>query len=149
MFVFHYIPTSEQSVNSSLLSIQSLFIEFLAFGQLMIRRGGAFITTLSFSFHVFFFNLRRLIFYNKLSYKESTLFRKTVYAILIILALSFIVTVIILASYAAYIYITIVFVVGLLIINARKRELACCFLRRSATSKDRCSPRHYRALRSV
>jgi hypothetical protein len=71
VFVFHYIPTSEQSVNSSLLSIQSLFIEFLAFGQLMIRRGGAFIATLSLSFHVYFFNLRRLIFYNKLSYKRE------------------------------------------------------------------------------
>lgn len=44
------------------------------------------------------------------------------YAMLAMMALLFITTVIVLATYVAYIYITIVFAFGLLIILATKRE---------------------------
>ncbi|KAL3759065.1 hypothetical protein ACHAWU_008674 [Discostella pseudostelligera] len=74
----------------------SITIEFLAFGQLMIRRG------------------------------ESSAFRKTMYAMLLMAPLLFNVAVILLASYATYIYIACVFLFGILLINARRVNVSCC-----------------------
>ncbi len=122
------------------LLVQSLFVEFLAFFHLVIRRGGTFLII---SYMWFQYKLspnsKRLI-YSSTNYHsiESSIFLKTVYAMLSIVALFFIIAVIILASFAAYIYITIVLAIGLLMIKARKSELACCLFRCSV--KDRYSP---------
>ena len=96
----------------------------MAFGQLMIRRGGA-----SVAFLLAYLLHRLLTFFQYFSLEESTIVRKIMYSIMLIVPLLFNVAIILLASYATYIYIASVFAFGVLLVNARRINLSHCNFR--------------------
>ena len=74
----------------------TLMVEFMAFAQIMIRKG------------------------------DSSKLRKALYSIMLIIPMMLNIFVLLLASYATYIYGACLVVFGIILINAKRINLACC-----------------------